>query len=68
MENYLEDLGSRVGNFLRVGVLTYLIFCVFIWGYYMFTLQQVPDDCSFFSLSAHIGFMVLIFMFSVICI
>ncbi len=64
-----EYLGNKVGNLLRIIVWAYLIFCVLSWGYFMITTQEIPNDCSFFSLSAHIGFMVLllILMLLMIC-
>ena len=60
MKKCLNNLGDKVGNFLRVAVWSYLLFCVVMWCYYMITSHEISNNCSFFSFSAHIGFLILV--------
>ncbi len=65
----LKDIIEGIRAIIQIIFGIYIVFCVFMWCYYMITLHEVPNDCSFFSLSAHIGFMMLvvIFMLAIIC-
>ena len=65
----LEDIieGIRTLMYIMLGI--YIIFCVVMYFYYIITLHEVPDNCSFFSLSANIGFIILvvILMLAIVC-
>lgn len=65
----LEVALQSIRTLLQIIIGVYIVFCVLMWCYYMVTLHEVPNDCSFFSLSAHIGFimLVVILMLVMIC-
>ena len=69
MSDKIENLIENIKALFRIIVLVYILFCIIMWAYYMTTLHQVPSDCSFFSFSAHIGFifLILILMILLVC-
>lgn len=65
----LEAVMQGIGTLFQIIGGVYLVFCMVLWFYYIITLHQVPNDCSFFSLSANVGFimLVIILMCAMIC-
>jgi hypothetical protein len=65
----LKDTLEGIRTIIQIIFGIYIIFCVIMYFYYIITLHEVPDNCSFFSLSANIGFMILvvILMLAIIC-